>query len=666
MLQEGRTEYTHPEEAAIGNTGEIVIRNCARKYMQMDIKKKFLSLRLDSNGVYSLWTDTSTPEMMTGLVIEVQVMRRALYDNAPADTPENGADQVFGWTPYGSRIIVGYNEQGSPVCEHSNLFNIRYCGPWHWTIDDELQDQGLLAYGLYKQGDSIIPVRYQYLIVETNAYKYEGGEFTEQYDWVAVLPYAWDGAGSQVEMYPRVTAQDQDRLINVQASNLIIRKDWADGKTWDDTDVAEVYVKIYRYHDKNYNGTPEDYTNYIGTSLGQAIQSSSGLMTNSDGYVASDRFYPSSDSNDRYLVLDAQHTSITVEHMLLMPVAGDEARMNYYWVQECGYKLKNGDIVWNTEAVEPVYTTGPNTVSAAFNSNQPAEPVILLTQKGNNIITITNKPVTPENGSLVITKGLQPEGETTEDVFSFDVVLTNEDGTAYSGTVTITDHERSTAAEITLDAAGGGRFTVTIQGAGSAAITGIPAGTNYTVTEQQAAGWTKTGEVYSDETKTISAGDVDTAAFTNARTKTDIHIEKVRAGTTDKLTGAVFKLEKLDADGNYSVFGNYEAISIESQEAYTVEGLTDGTYRLTETKAPAGYIMLSTPVEFTVENGTVIFTNSGTVTYTKETGTFTIGNSAGSELPHTGGPGTLLYTVSGLMLVGLAGVLIVWRKRRKA
>ena len=184
VLQEGRTEYTEPQGAGVYYQGEIVIRNCARKYMQMDIKKKFLWYNPEQYN--SLYTTTSTPKMMTGLVIEVQVMRRALYDNAPANTPEGGTGEVFGWKPYGNRIVVGYNENGQDVCINPNLFNIRYCGPWHWTIDDTLQDQGLLAYGIYQQGDTIIPVRYQYLIVETNAYKYSGGEFGEPYDWVAV------------------------------------------------------------------------------------------------------------------------------------------------------------------------------------------------------------------------------------------------------------------------------------------------------------------------------------------------------------------------------------------------------------------------------------------------------------------------------------------------
>ena len=44
--------------------------------------------------------------------------------------------------------------------------------------------------------------------------------------------------------------------------------------------------------------------------------------------------------------------------------------------------------------------------------------------------------------------------------------------------------------------------------------------------------------------------------------------------------------------------------------------------------------------------------------------TFTNTYTEGTELPATGGSGTLIYTVAGLMLITLAGVLLVARKRR--
>jgi len=57
------------------------------------------------------------------------------------------------------------------------------------------------------------------------------------------------------------------------------------------------------------------------------------------------------------------------------------------------------------------------------------------------------------------------------------------------------------------------------------------------------------------------------------------------------------------------------------------------------------------------------------VTYEKtegKLGQFTIKNKAGVELPATGGSGTLIYTIAGMALIVLAGVLLVSRRKRKA
>ena len=102
----------------------------------------------------------------------------------------------------------------------------------------------------------------------------------------------------------------------------------------------------------------------------------------------------------------------------------------------------------------------------------------------------------------------------------------------------------------------------------------------------------------------------------------------------------------------------------------SITGLTDGTYRLTETKAPAGFIMISSPIGFIASNGTITYEDhtDGLVSYAKEEdadiGTLTIGNTPGAELPATGGPGTMIYTIAGMLLITLAGTLLAARKRK--
>ena len=96
-----------------------------------------------------------------------------------------------------------------------------------------------------------------------------------------------------------------------------------------------------------------------------------------------------------------------------------------------------------------------------------------------------------------------------------------------------------------------------------------------------------------------------------------------------------------------------------------ITGLTDGTYQIIETKAPAGYNMISTPISFTVANANANFTKSDTVIYVVADNTLKIGNTSGTELPSTGAAGTQIYTVTGIFLIALAGVILVSRKKRK-
>lgn len=80
---------------------------------------------------------------------------------------------------------------------------------------------------------------------------------------------------------------------------------------------------------------------------------------------------------------------------------------------------------------------------------------------------------------------------------------------------------------------------------------------------------------------------------------TDIQILKIKAGTSGenqvKLGGAEFKLEKLTADGiidpafTVQTVETCDIIGNEEFGSAKFENLEDGTYQITETKAPEGY-----------------------------------------------------------------------------
>lgn len=104
----------------------------------------------------------------------------------------------------------------------------------------------------------------------------------------------------------------------------------------------------------------------------------------------------------------------------------------------------------------------------------------------------------------------------------------------------------------------------------------------------------------------------------------------------------------------------------------SIEGLNVGTYYLEETEAPAGYNKLTGPIEVEITattsatsvSETVEYRNSSETSYTQATdATVKVLNKAGTQLPSTGGIGTTLFYVIGGVLMVVAAVLLVTKKR---
>ena len=79
------------------------------------------------------------------------------------------------------------------------------------------------------------------------------------------------------------------------------------------------------------------------------------------------------------------------------------------------------------------------------------------------------------------------------------------------------------------------------------------------------------------------------------------------------------------------------------------------SYYLTETKAPEEYNLLDKPLEITFDEGD---TSTKYVHTTDE-----IENKKGFTLPNTGGVGTVLLVVAGIVLIGLAILLTMNKKK---
>jgi fimbrial isopeptide formation D2 family protein/LPXTG-motif cell wall-anchored protein len=167
------------------------------------------------------------------------------------------------------------------------------------------------------------------------------------------------------------------------------------------------------------------------------------------------------------------------------------------------------------------------------------------------------------------------------------------------------------------------------------------------------------------------------------------------------LKGATFKLVKKSTSGGYEAdlaaakadnhsdgSGYYKNITSDVTFSATsadgtnlgkfeFTGLAYGEYWLVETVAPSGYRMLGEPIAVTV--GATDTTNSydsaltladaqanqfTTSTLGTPINTLTVDNYEGFSFPLTGGMGTLIFVVGGIVLIGLAGIVIVSTRRK--
>ena len=126
-----------------------------------------------------------------------------------------------------------------------------------------------------------------------------------------------------------------------------------------------------------------------------------------------------------------------------------------------------------------------------------------------------------------------------------------------------------------------------------------------------------------------------------------------QAESTKGLKGAEFELYQKDTGGNV-IEASKKTLTSGADGKILVDGLDAGTYYLKEIKAPDGYVCS------TAELAIVILDKAGV---NNKVGV----SFANSQIPHTGGTGTLMFTIGGIALMGTAGLLlVVSRKKRKA
>lgn len=169
---------------------------------------------------------------------------------------------------------------------------------------------------------------------------------------------------------------------------------------------------------------------------------------------------------------------------------------------------------------------------------------------------------------------------------------------------------------------------------------------------------------------------------------TDIQILKIKAGTSGKnlvkLPGAEFKLEKLTADGtdiDTAFTARIVTTGKENEELGVAkfENLEDGTYQITETKAPERYNpetkaperynLLKSPIKVVInrsENSITVDGKNSIRFLNKNTLTIQVANQAKFQLPATGSWSRLILGFTGAIIAGTVIIMyLLLQKRRK-
>ena len=224
--------------------------------------------------------------------------------------------------------------------------------------------------------------------------------------------------------------------------------------------------------------------------------------------------------------------------------------------------------------------------------------------------------------------------------------------------------------------------TATSNANGVVSFTSIPSGHKYTLVETTApTGYTKDSTVYHVTVAyDVETDDLVNKTIINTLDPYQIKLKKID-GTTQQetvLSGAEFEVY---FDAAFTTPATHPDGTPIAKVTTGADGMADlgildfsKTYYLKETKAPTGYQMFEKPVEITINpaatNKVSAKYGTSTLVVEPESGQTLIyivkvPNNTGVELPASGGSGTLLYTLSGLVLIFATVMMYGFRMRRR-
>ena len=130
-----------------------------------------------------------------------------------------------------------------------------------------------------------------------------------------------------------------------------------------------------------------------------------------------------------------------------------------------------------------------------------------------------------------------------------------------------------------------------------------------------------------------------------------LEIFKYDQSTNEGLQGARFELYQRNENGDIIQSSVRQLMSDENGNI-VVEGLDGGIYYLKETEAPEGYVCSKEELEINI-SGKAGIDRIVNVRF------------ANSNIPHTGGTGTRMFTIGGAAIIVAAGVILVVSRRKR-
>ena len=231
-------------------------------------------------------------------------------------------------------------------------------------------------------------------------------------------------------------------------------------------------------------------------------------------------------------------------------------------------------------------------------------------------------------------------------------------------------------------------YTATLN---QSAVIGLPGNSNEVYLEysnkpdQSGSGENNTGNTPKDEVLVFTY-ELDTTKVDGSNTETKLQDAKFVLLNSDGTKVAKISSGKFDGWQDLPDAGSDGKIAAESWHTdsvltsnasglFTVTGLDAGTYKLREIVAPAGYNLLKNDIVVVITatiDGTPSTLTGLAVTADDTAGTgnvdsgivgITVANNKGATLPETGGIGTTIFYTVGGILVLVAVVLLVTKKR---